>query len=79
MPHLTKAARDALPDRAFGLPEARSYPMPDAAHARNAKARAAEEFNRGLLSARDRARIDAKADGILGLPVTSAAVGHCPP
>ena len=65
MTQLTKSARDALPDSAFGLPETRAYPMPDAVHARNAKARAAEEFNRGLLSAGDRACIDAKADGIL--------------
>lgn len=66
MPHLTQQARDALPDSAFGLTETRSYPMPDAAHARNAKARAAEEFNRGVLTTRDRARIDDKADHILG-------------
>ena len=66
MTQLTKSARDALPDSAFGLPETRAYPMPDALHARNAKVRAAEEFNRGILSAGDRARIDAKADGFLG-------------
>lgn len=65
MSHLNKTARDALPDSAFGLPETRGYPMPDAAHARNAKARAAEEFNRGALSIDDRARIDTVADGIL--------------
>ncbi len=65
MSALTQAARDALPDSAFGLPAQRSYPMPDAAHARNAKARAAEEFNAGNLSAADRVRIDRKADGIL--------------
>jgi hypothetical protein len=65
MTKLTQTARDALPDSAFGLPETRSYPMPDAAHARAAKARAAEEFHRGLLSAADRIRIDAKADGFL--------------
>ncbi len=61
----TKSAHDALPDSAFGLPETRAYPMPDAVHARNAKTRAAEEFNRGILSADDRASIDAKADGVL--------------
>jgi hypothetical protein len=66
MTHLSQTARDALPESAFGLPETRAYPMPDAVHARNAKARAAEEFNRGILSAADRARIDVKADGILG-------------
>lgn len=65
MTHLTKTARDALPDSAFDLPETRVYPMPDAVHARNAKARASEEFNRGILSADDRERSDAKADDIL--------------
>ena len=65
MSPLTKTARDALHDSDFGLPEARAYPMPDVVHARIAKARAAEEFNRGILSPGDRARIDAKADGIL--------------
>jgi hypothetical protein len=66
--HRTKTARDALPDSAFDLPESRTYPMPDAVHARNAKARAAEEFNRGIHSADDRSRIEAKADGILQRP-----------
>jgi hypothetical protein len=65
MTTLTTKARDALPDSAFGLPETRAYPMPDVAHARNAKARAAEEFHAGKLTAADRARIDSKADGIL--------------
>jgi hypothetical protein len=66
MAALGKSARDALPDSAFGLPESRAYPMPDAAHARNAKARASEEFHRGILTAADRARIDRKADLLLG-------------
>ena len=79
MTQLTKAARDALPDSAFGLPEARAYPMPDAGHARNAKARATEEFHRGLLSAADRARIDIMADGILQHGQVPRTVGDCPP
>jgi hypothetical protein len=66
-PDPSQSARDALPDSAFGLPETRAYPMPDKTHARNAKARAAEEFNRGMLSARDRTPIDEKADRILGI------------
>ena len=65
MPPLTTAARNALPDTAFGLPEQRAYPMPDASHARNAKARAAEEFNKGVLSAAEKQRIDHKADTII--------------
>ena len=63
---LSTEERNALADTAFGLPHTRSYPMPDASHARNAKARAAEEFNRGHLSAAEKAQIDRKADAILG-------------
>ncbi len=62
---LSTSQRNALADNAFGLPEKRAYPMPDAGHARNAKARAAEEFNKGNLSLSDKGRIDQKADEIL--------------
>jgi hypothetical protein len=65
MTKLSQADRDALPLSAFGLPETRAYPMPDASHARAAKARAAEEFNAGALSAADHARIDTHADAVL--------------
>jgi hypothetical protein len=63
---LSRSERNALPDEKFGLPDKRAYPMPDASHARNAKARAAEEFNIGNLSSAEKARIDSKADEILG-------------
>lgn len=63
---LSTEARNALTDSAFGLPHKRAYPMPDASHARNAKARAAEEFNRGNLSSAEKAQIDRKADVIIG-------------
>jgi hypothetical protein len=62
---LSTKQRNALADNEFGLPDTRAYPMPDANHARNAKARAAEEFNKGNLTAADKARIDRKADSIL--------------
>ncbi len=62
---LSTGVRNALADSAFGLPHTREYPMPDASHARNAKARAAEEFRRGKLSAAEKAQIDRKADQIL--------------
>ena len=39
--------------------------MPDESHARNAKARAAEELKKGNLTSVERARIDRKADRIL--------------
>jgi hypothetical protein len=47
---LSTSERNALSDEKFGLPDKRAYPMPDASHARNAKARAAEEFGKGNLS-----------------------------
>jgi hypothetical protein len=62
---LSTDARNALPDEAFGLPNRRAYPMPDESHARNAKARAAEELKKGNLTSVERARIDHKADRIL--------------
>lgn len=63
---LSTEKRKALADDVFGLPNERTYPMPDAGHARNAKARAAEEFNKGNLSSAEKAQIDRKADEILG-------------
>ena len=66
MTELSTNQRNALADSAFGLPHSRAYPMPDASHARNAKARAAEEFNRGHLLSAEKAQIDRKANEILG-------------
>ncbi len=68
MGELTTNERNALADEDFGLPGKRAYPMPDASHARNAKARAAEEFNRGRISSAEKAEIDQKADEILARP-----------
>lgn len=65
MSKLTTKARNAIPKKEFGLPGERKYPMEDANHARNAKARASEEYNKGNLSASSKAKIDAKANGIL--------------
>jgi hypothetical protein len=62
---LSTKTRNALAASVFGLPGKRSYPMPDAAHARNAKARAAEEFDKGNLSAAEKAQIDRKADQLI--------------
>lgn len=63
---LTSKQRKKLPLTTFGLPGKRAYPMPDAAHAKNAKARASEEYNKGNLSASAKAKIDAKANKKLG-------------
>lgn len=65
MAKLTTARRNALPDAKFGLPDERKYPMPDEAHARDAKARASAQEHDGKLSAAKKARVDRKADRIL--------------
>ena len=65
MSKLTTAERKSEPKSDFGLPEKRKYPMPDASHARNAKARASEEQHAGKLSSADKKKIDSKADKIL--------------
>ena len=58
---LPSASRNALPERAFGLPGQRKYPVPDKSHARNALARASQQYNAGRLTAAQKAKIDAKA------------------
>jgi hypothetical protein len=65
MSKLTTSTRKSLPKADFGLPEERKDPMPDREHAANAKARAEQEEERGLLSAADKKRVDAKADRVL--------------
>jgi hypothetical protein len=65
MATLDEEQRDKLKDSQFGLPEERKYPMPDEAHARNAKARASQQVEEGNLSKADQDRIERKADRIL--------------
>lgn len=62
---LTTKARKKIPKKEFGLPGERKYPMPDKAHAANAKARASEEEKKGKLSASSKAKIDSKANKVL--------------
>jgi hypothetical protein len=62
---LKEAKRDALPQSNFGLPGERKYPMPDASHATNAKARASQQEEKGNLTPAQKAEIDAKADRVL--------------
>lgn len=63
---LKTAARKSLPTSEFGLPGQRKYPMPDASHAVNAKARATQMVNAGKLSSSSAAKIRAKANKVLG-------------
>ena len=63
MAKLNAAARKRIPSSQFGLPGKRAYPMPDKAHAANAKARASQ-----FASPSEKAKIDAKANRILHNP-----------
>ena len=53
-----------LPNRAFGLPDERDYPMPDTRHAALAKGRARTELRQGNLTKAEFTKIVRKADGI---------------
>lgn len=77
MSKLSTAERKKLPKKDFGLPSKvdkkgenkagrGAYPMPDKAHARVAKSYASKEEHAGKLSPSAKAKIDAKADKILG-------------
>ena len=59
MAKLTAKARNKLPAKDFAGP-GRSYPVEDKAHAANAKSRVADK------SPALKARVDAKADNVLG-------------
>lgn len=65
MAKLTTTKRNKLPAKAFAGPD-RSYPVNDASHARNAKARASQAANAGRMSKAEESRIDRKADAELG-------------
>ena len=75
MADLSSKKRENLPAKDFGLPEkaqtkkakkeSGNYPMPDKAHARNAKARAAQQRKAGNLTKTEEERIDRKADNVL--------------
>jgi hypothetical protein len=66
MAELTTKGREKMPAKEFGEPEKRAYPMPDKAHAANAKARAAQMVKKGKLSEAEKKKIDAKATKQLG-------------
>jgi hypothetical protein len=63
---LTSKQRKSLPTSTFALPSKRAYPIPDRAHAANAKARATQQVNAGNLSPGAAATIRAKANAVLG-------------
>lgn len=65
MAKLTTRGRNSLPKSVFGIPGKRAYPMPDKAHAVNAKARATQQAKAGNISQGTRAKIDAKANRVI--------------
>ena len=75
MADLSAKKREKLPAKDFGLPEraktpkakkkSGNYPMPDAKHAKNAKARAAQQRKAGNLSKSEAERVERKADRVI--------------
>lgn len=65
MAKLTSKGRNSLPSNEFAGP-GRSYPIPDASHAANAKARATQMVKAGKLGSGAAAKIKARANRVLG-------------
>lgn len=65
MAKLSSSTRDKMPAKEFAGPD-RSYPVPDKSHAANAKARASQAVNAGRMSKGTEAKIDARANKVLG-------------
>lgn len=63
---LTAKSRNKLPDSKFGLPEEGKYPMPDAAHAADAKGRVTQQLAKGNITPEDAAKVRHHADVVLG-------------
>ena len=76
---LSTHARNAMADEVFGLPSKRAYPMPDASHAANAKARATQAVKAGRMSAGTEHKIDAKANKMLGAGHHGGLLGKSAP
>lgn len=73
MAKLSTKERKKIPSNEFGLPGRRGYPMPDASHAGNAKARAAAQVGKTITKAQEK-KIDRKANRVI-----KAAGGHPSP
>jgi hypothetical protein len=65
MARLDAEDRKKLPAKDFAEPGKRAYPIEDKAHARNAKARAAQQAHAGRMSKSEEKKIDRKADAVL--------------
>ena len=74
MAELDAKARNAIPKKEFAGPN-RSYPIEDAAHAKNALGRAKQALNAGRLSESQYAKIAAKARKKLGRSMAQREAG----
>ena len=73
---LTAKARGKLPAKAFGEPAARKFPVNNKSHAVAAKGRATQAVNAGRMSKSTEAKIDAKANRVLGKGKRPKVAGH---
>lgn len=62
MAKLKARRRKKLKKSQFALPGSRKYPIHDKAHARNAKARATQQYKKGKISKSTKDKIHAKAN-----------------
>jgi hypothetical protein len=62
---ISEAMRKKLPKGDFGIPSKDAYPMPDKAHAVDAKARATQMVKKGKLSKSAEAKIGTKANKVI--------------
>lgn len=65
MAKLSTNQRKRMPKSEFALPAQKKYPVNDKAHAKNAKARAQQQYDKGNISKSTLAKIDAKANKVL--------------
>jgi hypothetical protein len=65
MAKLDAARRKKIPAKKFAEPAKRAYPIEDASHAKNAKARASQAVKAGRMSRTEETRIDKKADAVI--------------
>ena len=63
---LTTKQRKHLSKQQFALPAQKKYPINDATHAINAKARAKQQYHHGNLSKSQLEKVDAAANKVLG-------------
>jgi hypothetical protein len=65
MAKLSESDRKKLPASKFAEPDKKAYPIEDAAHAKNAKARASQAVKAGRMSKAEGSKIDKKADTVI--------------